>query len=188
MDLKIAYIGAGTDINPQPYWKKFKFILVDSCPATEFPSDYRREFSRPHFEEFLRYQSVNIEPLRSRSCCDPKHIQMYQPHFCHLKNGNVFFASSEFPCRMTSELAKSLKCCDKLYISGYFPPTSILEYLSDKNPISFYLVKGSAYGLENSEGTIMEYLWNQKKVSIVVVSDESIIKVWNMCDAYKLLV
>ena len=185
----IAYIGAGQDINPQSTWKGFKFVLVDSCPATEFPPYYDVGFSRPAVAKLLRESSTNIEPLRTRRCCDPK-TEMYQPHICELKNGNVYFASSAFPNRVTPELASYLKKCDKLYISGHFPPKYILEYLNPKKPITFYLIQGSStYNVEASQGTIMEHLWEQKKgdVRIVVVGKDSIIKMWDMGEAYQLM-
>ncbi len=192
----MLYMGTWDDFEvTDDYTEVKKFIFVDGQPRSEFfPDDgiekYEPEMYRHRFiEEILESSKKSGFTLKSTEIIDPGYVDKFMseeekrintlPHlnpekwiFENVDRGQIvhYYISTLVPLNLSKELVKDIETCDKLYVSGYHPPTFFLK--SIQKPFTFIGATETYYQIdeddeEDKDNICREIIHNTKVKSMI---------------------
>jgi hypothetical protein len=171
----MLYMGTWNDFEvTDDYTEVKKFIFVDGQPRSEFlPIDgiekYEPEMYRDRFiDEILESSKKCGFTLKSTHIIDPGYVDKFMseeekrintlPHlnpekwiFENKERGQIvhYYISTLVPLNLSKELENDIETCDKLYVSGYHPPTFFLK--SIQKPFTFIGATDTCYQIDEDD-------------------------------------
>jgi hypothetical protein len=171
----MLYMGTWYDFEVTDHYREVKkFIFVDGQPRTEFfpengiekyePEMYRHQF----IEEILENSKKSGFTLKSTHIIDPGYVDKFMsdeekrinslPHlnpekwiFENEERGQIvhYYISTLVPLNVSEDLEKDIETCDKLYVSGYHPPSFFLKNI--QKPFIFIASTETCYRVDNDD-------------------------------------
>jgi len=179
MSNTLLYIGAYTDLVPVLFFKDIKiFIFIDCVPFSRYGNTVALK------EEIMTtvYASINeinvfkdINQLGDNDFLSKLGRIMKQNNFSLIEENSIdsyllyknqdrtikYYINRAFPQFLTKPIVKDIKECNILYISGYDPDKSVINFI--RRPFTIIGTSNTVFSInESEENSTIEYLHHFK--------------------------